>query len=59
MTNIDIVNLICNILNEKVPSQKPYNSLIKFVEDRLGHDERYAIDATKIQNELNLSLIHI
>jgi len=55
MTNIDIVNLICNILNEKVPSQKPYNSLIKFVEDRLGHDERYAIDATKIQNELNWS----
>ena len=55
MTNIDIVNLICNILNEKVPSQKSYNSLIKFVEDRLGHDERYAIDATKIQNELNWS----
>jgi len=44
--NIDIVKLILKELN------KP-ESLIQYVEDRLGHDRRYAIDATKIKNELN------
>jgi dTDP-glucose 4,6-dehydratase len=44
-TNIDIVKTILNQLN------KP-DSLIKFVDDRLGHDRRYAIDATKIMEEL-------
>lgn len=44
-TNIEIVKLILQNLN------KP-ESLIKFVKDRLGHDLRYAIDSTKIQNEL-------
>lgn len=45
MKNIDIVKLICRVLN------KP-ESLIKFVEDRKGHDMRYAIDPTKIHSEL-------
>ncbi len=45
MKNIDIVRLICNELN------KP-ESLIKYVPDRKGHDLRYAVDPTKIQNEL-------
>lgn len=44
--NINIVKLVLGLLN------KP-ESLIEFVEDRLGHDRRYAIDATKIQQELN------
>ena len=50
--NIDIVKLICKELG------KP-ESLIVHVGDRKGHDMRYAIDPTKIHNELGLSLIHI
>ena len=50
--NLYIVNKICEILDEKVPCEKSYKELITFVEDRAGHDRRYAIDATKIENEL-------
>ncbi len=50
--NLYIVNKICEILDEKVPTDKSYKELITFVEDRAGHDRRYAIDATKIENEL-------
>ena len=52
-TNLQIVDTITTILDEQVP--KPdfsYKSLITFVEDRAGHDRRYAIDATKLENEL-------
>ncbi len=54
--NIDVVKSICKILDRKV-STKPENinrfeDLISFVEDRPGHDVRYAIDASKIKNEL-------
>jgi len=51
-TNLQIVDAICTILDEKVPSSKSYKNLITFVEDRAGHDRRYAIDATKLENEL-------
>ena len=51
-TNLQIVDAICTILDEKVPSTKSYKDLITFVEDRAGHDRRYAIDATKLENEL-------
>jgi len=51
-TNLQIVDTICNILDKKVPKNKSYKELITFVEDRAGHDRRYAIDATKIENEL-------
>ena len=51
-TNLQIVDAICNILDEKVPTNKSYKELITFVEDRAGHDRRYAIDATKLENEL-------
>lgn len=51
-TNLQIVDRICTILDEKVPQDKSYKELITFVEDRAGHDRRYAIDATKIENEL-------
>jgi len=51
-TNLQIVDAICTILDEKVPSSKSYKELITFVEDRAGHDRRYAIDATKLENEL-------
>lgn len=51
-TNLQIVDRICSILDEKVPKEKSYKELITFVEDRAGHDRRYAIDATKFENEL-------
>jgi len=51
-TNLQIVDAICTILDEKVPQGKSYKELITFVEDRAGHDRRYAIDATKLENEL-------
>ncbi len=52
--NIDIVEIICDLLDQKFPSKKggSYKKLINFVEDRPGHDFRYAIDATKIKNTL-------
>ena len=56
-TNLQIVDTITSILDEKVPPQerigkKSYKELITFVEDRAGHDRRYAIDATKLEDEL-------
>tara|TARA_Y100000748_G_scaffold301360_1_gene301426 strand:+ start:1280 stop:2326 length:1047 start_codon:yes stop_codon:yes gene_type:complete len=55
MTNIDIVTKICKILDQLRPRQdgSSYTELITFVEDRPGHDFRYAIDSSKIQNKLN------
>ncbi|OUW79718.1 MAG: dTDP-glucose 4,6-dehydratase [bacterium TMED217] len=52
--NIEIVNSICEIMDKQRPldNDKSYNDLIKFVQDRPGHDFRYAIDASKIKNEL-------
>ena len=50
--NLYIVNKICEILDELKPSNKSYKLLITFVEDRAGHDRRYAVDASKIENEL-------
>ena len=52
--NIEVVRTICQILDELKPqlNGQPYESLITFVKDRPGHDLRYAIDATKIKNEL-------
>jgi len=51
-TNLQIVDAICSILDEKVPKEKSYTELITFVEDRAGHDRRYAIDATKLETQL-------
>lgn len=52
--NIDIVKTICNILDEIKPrgSGASYSDLITFVKDRPGHDFRYAIDSTKLQDTL-------
>lgn len=56
-TNIEIVRTICTLLEELVPNKpagiQKYEDLITYVKDRPGHDVRYAIDATKIQNELS------
>ena len=52
-TNIEVVRTICDILDELAPrAQGPYKDLITFVTDRPGHDQRYAINASKIQNDL-------
>ncbi len=51
-TNLQIVDRICTILDQKVPHKKSYKEFITFVEDRAGHDRRYAIDASKIESEL-------
>jgi dTDP-glucose 4,6-dehydratase len=53
-TNLEIVKTICSILDELLPESpyRPHESLITFVKDRPGHDRRYAIDSSKIENEL-------
>jgi dTDP-glucose 4,6-dehydratase len=51
-TNIDIVTLICELMDEQHPAGAPHKELITYVRDRPGHDRRYAIDAGKITNEL-------
>ena len=55
-TNIEIVRTICSLLEELAPNKPEnvarYEDLITYVKDRPGHDVRYAIDSTKIQNEL-------
>jgi dTDP-glucose 4,6-dehydratase len=52
--NIDIVNIVCSLLDELRPrsSGEKYASQITYVKDRPGHDRRYAIDASKIEREL-------
>ncbi|MEJ6392718.1 dTDP-glucose 4,6-dehydratase [Gymnodinialimonas sp. 2305UL16-5] len=52
MTNIDLVRVICGLLDERHPDNAPHADLITFVTDRPGHDMRYAIDASRIQDEL-------
>jgi len=54
--NIEVVKTVCRILDELIPSQivgiEHYEQLITYVTDRAGHDVRYAIDATKIAEDL-------
>jgi dTDP-glucose 4,6-dehydratase len=53
-TNLEVVHGLCAILDELVAGspRRPHESLISFVQDRPGHDRRYAIDASRIQREL-------
>ena len=53
-TNLEVVETLCNILDDLRPriDGVPYRNQLTFVEDRLGHDRRYAIDARKLQNAL-------
>ena len=51
--NIDIVHAVCDCLDRLKPAEKSYKEQITFVQDRPGHDKRYAIDASKLRNELN------
>ncbi|MCC5979639.1 MAG: dTDP-glucose 4,6-dehydratase [Salinarimonas sp.] len=50
--NIDLVHMICAILDELRPAEHPYARQITFVTDRPGHDQRYAIDPSRIREEL-------
>lgn len=50
--NIDVVERICSILDRLAPKSRPHTALIKYVADRPGHDQRYAIDATRLETEL-------
>lgn len=58
--NIHLVKAICDVLNEEVQNapEKDYHDLITFVTDRPGHDYRYAIDASKIKEELDWQREH-
>jgi dTDP-glucose 4,6-dehydratase len=50
--NIDLVRTICALLDEMAPKATPYGDQITFVTDRPGHDARYAIDPSRIREEL-------
>jgi dTDP-glucose 4,6-dehydratase len=50
--NIDLVRMICALLDDRRPGGAPHDRLIEFVTDRPGHDLRYAIDPTRIRTEL-------
>ncbi len=54
MKNLDVVHTLCRILGELVPG-RDYGAQVTYVQDRPGHDRRYAIDATKIRRELGWS----
>lgn len=51
--NLEIANTICKLLDKIKPKEQSYKNQIKFVKDRPGHDFRYAIDANKIESQLN------
>jgi dTDP-glucose 4,6-dehydratase len=53
--NIEVVRILCDILQELRPQEASYRDLITYVKDRPGHDLRYAIDARKIREELGWS----
>jgi len=51
-TNLELVETICTLMDKHAPTDKPHKDLITFVDDRAGHDLRYAINASKIKDEL-------
>ncbi len=52
LSNNEVVEQICEIIDGEVPAPTPRKTLIKYVEDRKGHDRRYAVDCSKIEREL-------
>ena len=57
-TNIEIVEMICEILDKQLPREKSHKHLIKFVKNRPGHDYRYAMNSTLIKKDLGWEPIH-
>lgn len=51
-TNLQVVERICDLMDEMAPKSHPHRDLITFVTDRPGHDHRYAIDASKTEGEI-------
>lgn len=51
-TNLDVVERICALMDILAPKNHPHSALITFVADRPGHDQRYAIDASKLERKL-------
>lgn len=56
-TTLDIAYTVCDILNKKIPKEDRYYNQISFVDDRPGHDYRYAINSKKIKNELGWTAV--
>lgn len=52
LSNLEIAGMVLRMLSHEIRPKVPYETLLKHVPDRLGHDYRYAIDATKLRNEL-------
>ena len=52
---MEIVDTICSLLDERHPGNAPHDQLKTFVQDRPGHDRRYAIDCSKIKRDLGWS----
>lgn len=49
LTNLQLIQKICSVMDEHFPDNAPHKNLIKFIADRLGHDWRYAIDNNKLK----------
>jgi dTDP-glucose 4,6-dehydratase len=58
ISNLKLVHLICSMLDRRLPSKKNHERLITFVEDRAGHDFRYAVNMNKIKLSLGFKLTH-
>lgn len=56
--NIDVVHRICALMDARRQDRGPHQGLVSFVTDRLGHDARYAIDASKLETELGWKALH-
>ena len=52
ITNISLIKILCNSIDKKEKNETKSELLIEYVDDRLGHDFRYAIDSSKLRNEL-------
>ncbi len=52
-TNMEVIDTLCSLLDERFPDHAPHAKLKSFVRDRPGHDQRYAIDFSKIRGEMD------
>ncbi|MGB0513679.1 MAG: dTDP-glucose 4,6-dehydratase [Wenzhouxiangellaceae bacterium] len=52
-TNLEVVHALCDLIDARRPADRPRRELIRYVSDRPGHDRRYAIDASRIRDELD------